>query len=1060
MKALQASLPLVAVLVASGIAHGQTRTWLNVPGASYGSPASWNPAIVPSGTGETARFNSVSASTLDVVVPVGPELQGQFNVGELLVERGRYRFTHNSNPNWRIDVPDVVGADEITIGTLAGTTMVETVDGIISSPRVRIGDEATASVTSTRTRWIVDALTLGYDGGDGTMILNDYTADPSVTEMTTRGIGVGGSTFGTADGRGTLQINEGAKAIANFVEVTPFSSLDVRGTLRFGPDFFESSLEVEGNGQAIVRGGYLNFKDIDLWKGPQPAVFRVLGSGDVDTERFGAGAIGQLDGPALVEVRGVDNLIGPDEVATLRFSDGFSLRRSGSVATIDEKGELLALSGAVLNINAGTTLILKSSGRVAVDAERLFIDPAGSFSWQGGTLRLRGPFEVTNSSSMVKPLGGNVVVGVGRTLEASPVVRQGVLEIVGGVLDSSNGGSVAPLVEVRDFGTLRVSGSTGRWVAQDFAANGTEAIGSPRVEVLSGADVTTNAARFANDSGERAVVVVDGTGTTWDATFFQLGSDGAGQATMDLRDGASLTVTGELDVNSTGSLRMRSASLSADRITVDGSLVLASGGLGTGPVTATAANQALPMGGLRGGVDVKGTITLSALGSTLTAQGVVVQQGGDLTATIAGGPGTHVVVRDAGSTWSAFNTVDYQIGSTTTGVGQLNSLTVENGGIVNFGRNASIAPTATGGFTLSQGTVNAQQFTSGGAVVIGGSGAINARYSGPSAIIPSGALTIGDATATTGFATTGAISTFGHTLTLRDSDRAELGPTTTLGIGSTPGTIVAANGVELGAGESLNGFGLVYSTNTLARAVLNTGSIVGAGTANPLTFTGYVTGDGTIGNVVFNGTYSPGATTAKLEVGAIQMGAASTLLMQIGGLTPGSQHDQLLLDRPLTAGGTLRVTEVNLFTPTLGHEFDLFDGTILGQFATLDLPRLVSGQFWDTRKLYSTGVIRVIDGIDGDYNDDGVLDTADYTTWRDALDSSATLPNDTTPGTVKQEDYDVWVANYGQVLASLSTATSVPEPTGLVLLAIATAYVSGTRRIVRTTTAAPRVPHW
>ena len=50
---------------------------------------------------------------------------------------------------------------------------------------------------------------------------------------------------------------------------------------------------------------------------------------------------------------------------------------------------------------------------------------------------------------------------------------------------------------------------------------------------------------------------------------------------------------------------------------------------------------------------------------------------------------------------------------------------------------------------------------------------------------------------------------------------------------------------------------------------------------------------------------------------------------------------------------------------------------------------------------------------DGDYNDDSVVDAADYTVWRDNLGQDVTLPNDPTPGMVTAEDYDVWRANFG-----------------------------------------------
>src|SRR4051794_40739063 len=76
----------------------------------------------------------------------------------------------------------------------------------------------------------------------------------------------------------------------------------------------------------------------------------------------------------------------------------------------------------------------------------------------------------------------------------------------------------------------------------------------------------------------------------------------------------------------------------------------------------------------------------------------------------------------------------------------------------------------------------------------------------------------------------------------------------------------------------------------------------------------------------------------------------------------------------------------------------------------------------------------------GDYNDDGVVDAIDYTVWRNHLGQSMTLPNDATPGTVTQADYDVWRANFRNQSGSGAGATvTVPEPAAMVLLLLAAA---------------------
>lgn len=74
--------------------------------------------------------------------------------------------------------------------------------------------------------------------------------------------------------------------------------------------------------------------------------------------------------------------------------------------------------------------------------------------------------------------------------------------------------------------------------------------------------------------------------------------------------------------------------------------------------------------------------------------------------------------------------------------------------------------------------------------------------------------------------------------------------------------------------------------------------------------------------------------------------------------------------------------------------------------------------------------------IPGDYNQNGTVDAADYTVWRDNLDSGTALPNDDTAG-VGQDDYTRWKNNFGQSAGSGAAANAVPEPASCMLLLVA-----------------------
>ncbi len=78
------------------------------------------------------------------------------------------------------------------------------------------------------------------------------------------------------------------------------------------------------------------------------------------------------------------------------------------------------------------------------------------------------------------------------------------------------------------------------------------------------------------------------------------------------------------------------------------------------------------------------------------------------------------------------------------------------------------------------------------------------------------------------------------------------------------------------------------------------------------------------------------------------------------------------------------------------------------------------------------------EGLAGDYNDDGTVNIADYTVWRDHLGARAgTLPNDIDGGPIGEAQYLTWKAQFRVQPASFSATgnaqpvairTTVPEP--------------------------------
>jgi hypothetical protein len=85
--------------------------------------------------------------------------------------------------------------------------------------------------------------------------------------------------------------------------------------------------------------------------------------------------------------------------------------------------------------------------------------------------------------------------------------------------------------------------------------------------------------------------------------------------------------------------------------------------------------------------------------------------------------------------------------------------------------------------------------------------------------------------------------------------------------------------------------------------------------------------------------------------------------------------------------------------------------------------------------------------LEGDYNDNGAVDAADYVAWRDRLNQNVTIPNDSSPGSVTEADYSVWRSRFGQQSGSSAIAVPVPEPSStLILLAVTASCAIDVRR--------------
>ncbi|MEX2169584.1 MAG: autotransporter-associated beta strand repeat-containing protein [Pirellulales bacterium] len=195
---------------------------------------------------------------------------------------------------------------------------------------------------------------------------------------------------------------------------------------------------------------------------------------------------------------------------------------------------------------------------------------------------------------------------------------------------------------------------------------------------------------------------------------------------------------------------------------------------------------------------------------------------------------------------------------------------------------------------------------------------------------------------------------------------------------------------------------------------------------------GILRGIGSMGNVIVEqgGIFSPGESPGTITVGGLNLMSGSTLEYELG-----ATRDRIVLTNNgnVTLAGLLDLSILDGFDPAPGQIFELFEGaigSITGTFSAVNAPHF-NGHTLDL--VYGTNqvTLHVIEALfpTGDYNQNGIVDAADYTVWRD------------TGGT--PTEYDTWQANFGATLgSSANEAAAVPEPASLVLLALGAMFAT------------------
>jgi fibronectin-binding autotransporter adhesin len=265
------------------------------------------------------------------------------------------------------------------------------------------------------------------------------------------------------------------------------------------------------------------------------------------------------------------------------------------------------------------------------------------------------------------------------------------------------------------------------------------------------------------------------------------------------------------------------------------------------------------------------------------------------------------------------------------------------------------------------------------------------------------------------------------------------------------------NVTDSGSGAILGGTGFIGTSSapsnvTLTGAASAIGAALYPGNLNAANASPFVTS-------------TPGILTIH---GNLSFNALSSLNVDINGATAGTQYDQIAEHGTVTLGGAALNINLGSYTPTGAETFNLIDnfgaqsvsgvfGAINGMAGTYDEGAAITLGSATYHITYAGGANHndvmlvggaVPVGVPGDFNNNGVVDMADYVLWR----NGGPLQNEISDiGTVTALDYDDWRAHFGNTSGSgsgLGSSSAVPEPTSalLALFGVAALIINSRKR--------------
>jgi fibronectin-binding autotransporter adhesin len=676
----------------------------------------------------------------------------------------------------------------------------------------------------------------------------------------------------------------------------------------------------------------------------------------------------------------------------------------------------------------------------------------GAVTLSGGTINLSAN-AVVNTSGQTATIGSVIGGTVGLTLSGNSF---GQTYVLSGSNTYAGTTLLATNTNLGSFNWLQLGASEVIPNASDLRLEGQNSIidmNGQTETVKSLGTVNTGAGALQNsrlDLGTGTLIIEDETGqtATWEAQVFasstgKIIKNGAGLFTMtgsnSAWDGEFVLNSGEFRIGANNTLGTNAGTA---KLTLNGGTIAAS---------TTTANRTLQMNMVDIGGDFSfggtGSAQMEFLGATETVNGVT-EGAVDITLTNA---------------------------NPTINVSNANSILIFRGNVLENGNNYGLSKTGPGTLTMRH-----PNSTYGGATTIlqgqvrvdadgalgNGSGALNLAGEGTS-------FNITQSRDVTMFPVPNPIN-----VTANSAITTTQGAAATVDMNLT-GNLTGSGGVTLSfrndaaAGTNqfeprLSGSGFSFASNIAIVAGLNaatrTTRLNLANASGTQTFSGVISGAGKLrrmtgGTSVLTGanTYSGGT---EVEGGTLTASGASATfgisnITVSGGLLSIASGVLDAIDDAATltvmTGGMVSLgTSVNDTIASLVLDGNTFgSGTYGHSTSGATNPGLANP---DTYFAAGLGILTISSqGLPGDYNEDQVVDAADFVMWRKLFNPAGpALPNDDTPG-VDNDDYDRWKTHFGETSAGSggsngTTSGQVPEPTSAILALLALAMVKAVRR--------------